>query len=179
MRILAENTSAVLIDIQEKLLPVMHEKEMLEKNCAILIQGLKALSIPLIITQQYTKRLGDTIASLKALTNESAIDKMAFSCCDEPKFLEELEKYDRENVLVFGIESHVCVLQTAMDLTEAGYQVIVVTDCITSRKECDKEIALTRLQYEGAILTTYESILLELCRVSGTEQFKVISGLIK
>lgn len=180
MRILKENTAALIIDIQEKLFPHIDQHAALEKNTKILIEGLKAIEIPLLITQQYTKGLGTTIASLQESIGEiEHIEKMAFSCCDDENFMVELHKLNKKNVIVAGIEAHVCVLQTTIDLVENGFTPIVIADCISSRNANNKNIALERMQKEGAIISSYESILFELCRYSGNETFKTISKLVK
>jgi hypothetical protein len=180
MRILKERTAALIIDFQGKLFPFIHENEMLLKNVPILIQGLKVLGIPLFVTEQYVKGLGSTVEPIAIhLENIKRIEKAAFSCCDEPRLMEGIAVSARENIIIAGIESHVCVLQTVVDLIRNGYHPVVVEDCISSRKENDKKMALERMKKEGAIITTYESILFELLRYSGTEQFKAISKLVK
>jgi nicotinamidase-related amidase len=180
MRILKEKTIAIFIDIQEKLFPHMQELDQLEQNLITLAAGLKVLEIPFLVTEQYPKGLGYTILPLKMVFGEySAIEKMAFSCCDEPQFANVLNTSGRKNVILCGIETHVCVLQTALDLLQAGYQPIVIEDCVSSRKLSDKHTAIGRLQQEGVIITSLESILFELTRYSGTDTFKVISKLVK
>lgn len=180
MRILSENTTGLFIDIQDRLFPHIHEKDQLEQNLITLSAGLKILEIPLIITEQYTKGLGFTILPLKmALGEYSSIEKTAFSCCDEPQFLNTLKTTGRKNVILCGIETHVCVLQTVLDLLQAGYQPVVIEDCVSSRKLSDKLIAIERMRQEGAIISSLESILFELTRFSGTETFKAISKLVK
>ena len=176
MRIKAEKTIALVIDYQEKLVPAMHESEELIHNACILLEGLKILGVPMVVTQQYTKGLGMTVDTVKdAVGSETYVDKIAFSAYDDVK--EKLA--EKEFVLVCGIESHICVLQTILDLKENGYIPILVTDCVASRKEKDKKIALRRAREEGAILTTYESVLFELLKVAGTETSKRIQKLIR
>ena len=180
MRILCDKTVALVIDFQERLFPFIHENELLLKNVPVLIKGLKILNIPFLITEQYVQGLGSTVQPIAAcLEGVTRIEKSTFSCCDEPKFMLELASSAMENVIVMGIESHVCVLQTVIDLIRNGYRPIVVEDCISSRKENDKRIAIGRMRKEGAFITTYESILFELLRVSGTAEFKSISKLVK
>lgn len=180
MRLLQNKTSAVIIDIQERLFPHIHEHELLEKKCQILISGLQILSIPITVTQQYTRGLGETIRPLKELLAESEpLEKMTFSCCGIDSFSDRLKSMNRKNVILAGIETHVCVLQTALDLIEQGYQPVLVEDCVSSRNQNDKAQAVARMRSEGVIITTLESVLFELCRVSGTEEFKAISRLVK
>ncbi len=180
MRILKERTAAIIIDVQERLFPFIHENEQLTKNLSILIQGLKALGIQIFVTEQYVKGLGPTIEPVALLLHQQArVEKMAFSCCDEPRVLEGIAVSGKENIIVAGIESHVCVLQTVLDLKRNGYHPVVVEDCVSSRNPNDKRIAIERMRQEGAIITTYESLLFELLRYSGTEQFRAISKLVK
>ena len=122
MRILRENTIGLVIDIQERLVSVMEESEQLVENCSKLIQGLQILGLPLLVTQQYTKGLGETIDEIKSLIPDfQYIEKKDFSCLDEPVFAEKLALSGAKNVIICGIESHVCVLQTALDLKASGY----------------------------------------------------------
>ena len=181
MRIKLEDTLALIIDYQDKIVPAMNKKEELLQNTQKLIEGLKILGVPSIVSQQYTKGLGMTIPEIKELYGEefSYFDKKTFSCMDDADISEKLASSNKKNIIVCGIEAHVCVLQTVIDLISAGYNVILVEDCISSRKKHDKKIALQRMQSEGAILSTYESILFELTRVSGTDTFKQISRLVK
>jgi hypothetical protein len=180
MRIQHDDSVGIFIDIQEKLFPVMFDPSTLEKNVSILLKGLDVLQVPNIITQQYTKGLGDTIPSLReSCKHFSYIEKKTFSCCDEPEFMSRLTTFRKKYVIIAGIEAHVCILQTVIDLLDRQYTPVIVTDCISSRKDHDKAAAINRFISEGAIVTTYESILFELCRVSGTDEFKKISGLIK
>jgi hypothetical protein len=158
----------------------MQEREQLEQNLVTLAAGLKVLEIPMLVTEQYTKGLGFTILPLKnALGDYSSIEKIAFSCCDEPQFSKALSVTGKKNVILCGIETHVCVLQTAIDLLQAGYQPVVIEDCVSSRKLSDKNTAIERMRQEGVIISSLESILFELTRYSGTETFKAISKLVK
>jgi nicotinamidase-related amidase len=180
MRILSDGTLSVIIDVQERLFPHMAEGELLKKNLLILIEGLKVLDIPVLLTQQYTRGLGPSLSEIAvALPAVSPIEKMTFSCCGEPVFMLELEKNRRKTVLLAGIETHVCVLQTALDLFAAGYQPVVIKDCVSSRKLIDKETSLARMFQEGVLFTTVESVLFELTRTSGNDTFKAISKLVK
>lgn len=180
MRIKPNEAVAVIVDVQERLFPHIHESERLAQNMVTLIKGLQLLEIPLLMTQQYTKGLGGTIpAILEVIDEQKWIEKMAFSCCGEPAFLAALRKTARKKVILLGIEAHVCVLQTAIDLLAHEFLPVVVEDCTGSRNPNNKRIAMTRIQQEGGILATYESILFELCMTSGTETFKAISRLVK
>lgn len=180
MRILKENTVGLVIDIQERLVPVMEENEQLVENCSKLIQGLQILGLPLLVTQQYTKGLGETIEEIKSVIKDfEYIEKKDFSCYDEPVVAEKLAYLGARNVIICGIESHVCVLQTAIDLKEAGYNPVVVMDCVSSRSFDDVDLAAERFRFEGIMMTSLESILFELTRSSSAPEFKEISKLVK
>lgn len=180
MRILREDCAAIIIDVQEKLFPHIFQYDDLEKHIGILIAGLQRLGIPMIVTEQYKKGLGDTISSIQEkFSSFKSIEKISFSCCDESRFLMELRRLNKKFVILAGIETHVCVLQTILDLIEMGFVPVLVSDCVSSRKEHDKLAAIERIRQEGAVITTCESVLLELCRVAGNETFKEISRLIK
>lgn len=180
MRIIAEESLALVIDIQDRLLPHMHDHEQLISNTRILLKGLHALEIPFLVTEQYRKGLGQTNTQVSEIIQTfNPMEKMTFSCCDHKEINHEIQNSGRKNIIICGIEAHVCVLQTVIDLAHQGYQPVVVEDCVSSRKTNDKEIAIHRMRHEGAIVSTYESILFELTRVSGTETFKDISRLVK
>jgi nicotinamidase-related amidase len=180
MRILKDRTAALIIDIQERLYPFIFENEILTKNVSKLIEGLKIIGIPILVTEQYVKGLGPTIEPVvNVLGTHPRIEKMSFSCCDESQVMEGIAISGKENIIIAGIESHVCILQTVVDLIQNGYHPVVVEDCVSSRNENDKRMAIERMRQEGAIITTVESILFELLRYSGTEQFKGISKLVK
>ncbi|MDL2296078.1 isochorismatase family protein [Lachnospiraceae bacterium OttesenSCG-928-E19] len=176
MKINLEQCAAVAVDYQEKLMPVMWEREALLRKSEILLSGLKALGVPTCITQQYTKGLGMTVESIyEAVGSKEYFDKIEFSCYNSIfPFIKE-----KKFVIVCGIEAHICVLQTVIDLKENGFCPILVTDCISSRSEEDKKVALIRAQEEGAILTTTESLLFELLQKAGTDTSKIIQKLIK
>lgn len=180
MRILRENSIGLVIDIQERLVPAMEENEVLVENCKKLIQGLQILGVPMLVTQQYTKGLGETIEDVKSLfTDFQYIEKKDFSCYDEPVFAEKLAVSGAKNVIICGIESHVCVLQTAIDLKAAGYTPVVVSDCVSSRSFDNLDLAAERFRHEGIMMTSFESILFELTRSAGAPGFKDISKLVK
>ena len=180
MRILKDKAVLVLIDFQERIFPAIYEHEKLTQHVPILIEGMKALEVPVIVTEQYIKGLGTTIPEIAAtIEGIERFEKASFSCCDEPGFMMELASSGKDCVIIAGIESHVCVLQTAIDLQQNGYHPVVVEDCISSRKPNDKLMAIERMRKEGVVITTYEAILFELLRYSGGETFKAISRLVK
>jgi nicotinamidase-related amidase len=180
MRIIKENTAGLIIDIQEKLFPAMSGREPLLKNCIKLIRGLQILGIPFIVTQQYTKGLGETISEI---THEipyfSYIEKRDFSCCGEPEVMDRLKELRVKNVLICGIESHVCVLQTALDLKESGFEPVIILDAVSSRFESNLKLARERFRHEGIMMTSVESVLFEMTRSSSAPEFKAISNIVK
>lgn len=176
MRIIREEAAAVVIDYQEKLVPAMHKKEELIRNSQILLKGLKILGVPMCVTQQYTKGLGMTVSEIQEAAGTKAyLDKISFSTADVIAEQVQGKKY----VILCGIEAHICVLQTLIDLKAKGYVPVLVEDCISSRKKNDKKMAIKRAIQEGAIVTTYEAVLFELLKEAGTEESKAIQRLIK
>ena len=180
MRIKAEDSLFCLVDVQERLYPHVTNKEEIEKNLITLVKGLKVLSIPFIVNEQYKKGIGETIPSLKELVYDYPhFEKTTFSCCQNEPTMEAIKADDNKVVIVAGIETHVCVLQTCIDLLEGGFEVVLVTDCCTSRKQNDTDMAITRLVQAGVIPTTYESLLFELTLNAKNPCFKEISSLVK
>ena len=175
-----EDTLAVFIDFQEKLMPAMYHKEELQDKVCRLAKGLGVLGIPHIVTQQYTKGIGETIPEVaEAIGEFEAIDKTTFSCMSHVDFINQLEIAARRNIVVCGIEAHICVQQTVEQLLEEGYNVYIPVDCISSRSQNDFLWAAERMEKAGAIMTTYESILYELLKDSKAEGFREISKIVK
>lgn len=180
MRITSENSVGVVIDLQERLLPHMDNAENLLERCRIFIQGLKILSLPILFTEQYPQGLGKTVQPVAVeISGEDIIEKRAFSCYDEVNFATCLSESNRKTVLIAGIETHVCVLQTVLDLLENDYLPIVVADCVSSRNGSDREIALRRIEREGGYITSTESLLFEIMKSSHHQRFREISRLVK
>ena len=180
MRIKCNDSLCLIIDIQERLFPHMACKEDLLRNTLVLLEGLKVLKVPVIFTEQYRKGLGPTIPEIiSAADSFMPLEKSSFSCMDDKGIREALKNAGKKFVILAGIESHVCVLQTAIDLLEQGYVPVIVEDCVSSRHKASKETALRRLVQAGAVPATAETILFELLRYSGTEDFKKISRIIK
>jgi len=141
---------------------------------------LKVLGVPFIVNEQYKKGIGETIPSLKELVETySSYEKTTFSCCQNDETMKAIKNTNKKTVIVAGIETHVCVLQTCIDLLENGFKVVLVTDCCSSRKENDTKFAIKRLIQAGVIPTTYESILFELTLDAKNPCFKEISSLVK
>jgi len=172
-------TALLFIDIQERLLKVMQRHETLVENTLKLIRGSKVLNLPVYYTEQYPKGLGETAALLKEELDGNAIQKMSFSCGGAGDLFEEFKQKGYSQIVICGIESHVCVQQTVLDLLANDFQVNVAADAVSSRKDIDYSIALDRMKANGAEVTTTESILFELLNVCGTDEFKAISKLVK
>lgn len=180
MAMTLDNTLVLLVDIQERLLPHIHENEELLNRMKILLQGVKTLELPLIVNEQYKKGLGETVEPLRKILGEyNGYEKVTFSCCKNETTLDEIKKLDKKYVVLFGIETHICVQQTALDLLENGFQPVLIADCVGSRKPKDTEIALARMTQAGVILTTYESFLFEVLTNAKHEKFKEISKIVK
>jgi len=175
-----ENTVLVVVDVQTKLLNVMHEKDDLLANLKKLVHGVQVLEVPIIWNEQYPQGLGSTVPELAELMGEeTALPKVCFSCYQNPEFVTKLEALGRKQVLLCGIEAHICVYQTALELQANGYEVEVVTDAISSRALSNKEIAITKLDRKGIGLTSTEMALFELLAVAKGDQFKAINRIVK
>ena len=180
MKIKVEDALFCLVDVQEKLFPYMVNKDVIEQNLITLIKGLKIHGLPFIINEQYKKGIGETIPSLRELVeNDSHFEKTTFSCCANEPTMEAIKSSGKKVVIVAGIETHVCVLQTCLDLLDAGFQPVLVTDCVSSREQYNTIMAIERLVQAGVIPTTYESLLFELTVNAKNPNFKAISALVK
>jgi nicotinamidase-related amidase len=174
------NCCLVIVDVQGKLAQLMTGKESLIKNIQILVQGAEILDVPILWCQQVPEALGPTVPEIaELLTGVEPINKPSFSCCGQERFNAELNALGREQVLLCGIEAHVCVYQTAMDLMEGGLDITVVADAVSSRAEQNKQIALTRLSAEGARISSTEMALFELLKTAKHPQFRQIARLVK
>lgn len=181
-RIARENTQAMLIDVQERLAPHIYDNENIVKKIITLVKGLQALDIPVMLNEQYKKGLGDTLPEILEVLegdNAKSFEKVTFSACDNDDSWNYLAQQNRSIVLLFGTEAHVCVMQTALDLLDNGMQPVIIADAVGSRFPYDKKQAIRRIRRAGAVITTVESILFELCRSSKDPAFKTISNLIK
>ena len=180
MRIYAEDTAALIIDFQEKLVPAIANNEEIVAKSATFVAGLKELGVPMAVTQQYTKGLGDTVAPIKeALGEFTHIEKMSFSAMGCEEFVAWVKAQGKKTILVCGVEAHICVLQSIIDLLGEGFRVFIVADCVGSRMVYNKEYAIQRATQEGAYVTTCEGALYEMVQGAGTPHFKAISKLTK
>ncbi len=177
-----DRACVMVIDVQEKLLPLIRGHEAIVASIRKLLDGVRVFELPLLATEQYRKGLGSTHPTVaEGLTANRAIviEKPTFSACGEPTIRDALREMDRPLVLVCGIEAHVCVQQTALDLRASGYDVFVCADAVGSRGRVDYEMALTRMGQEGVTVTTVESALFELCNRCDTQRFKAMLEVIK
>jgi len=180
MRLHRADCIAIVVDTQERLFPHIDGRDELAAGMGKLVRGLQALEVPLLLVQQYTRGLGETIEPIRVLLEGCPrYEKITFSCCGEPALLEALRRSGRTVVILAGIEAHVCVLQSAVDLQAEGFLPVVVEDCVSSRRPLDRRVALERMRQEGARVTTAESLLFELLERAGTDTFKEISRLLK
>ncbi|MCW3134914.1 MAG: hydrolase [Methanophagales archaeon] len=174
-----DDTGLVVIDLQEKFLPVIPNIKEVISNAEKVIRTFKILKMPIMITEQYPKGLGKTVESISKLIETEPIEKISFSCFGEEKFLESIEKLNIKNLVLLGIESHVCVLNTAIDAIKRGYVPYVVVDATSSRKKIDYETSVKRMMQEKIYLTTTEILFFQLLKKAGTPEFKEISKIIK
>jgi nicotinamidase-related amidase len=170
----------VIIDIQGNLAQAMYDKENLFANAVKLIKGFKAFNLPIIFTEQTPQKLGQTIPQIAAeLEGIKPIAKETFSCWADVHFREQLEALSRRHVVLLGIESHVCVYQTALDLISNGYNIHLVADAVSSRTKENREIGLDAMKSAGAHLASTEMVLFELLRTAADPKFKEIFKIVK
>jgi nicotinamidase-related amidase len=174
----AGDTGLLVIDVQEKLMPLIPDAAKVIRNIAFLIDAARVLEMPVQATEQYPKGLGPTVPELARRLPQRP-DKVAFSCCAIPSVVDNFRRAARPKLLLAGIETHVCVQQTALDLLALNFRVYVPADGVASRHALDHERALRRLENAGAIVTTCESAVFEWIGAAGTPQFKEISRLVQ
>ncbi|SES68185.1 hydrolase [[Clostridium] polysaccharolyticum] len=180
MRIKLEDSIAMLVDYQEKLMPAIHNHEKVIEKTVQLLTGLKIVGCPVMFTQQYTKGLGMTVPEITETQEQFGyLEKITYSCLDTEEIRKELETHNRKTVILAGVEAHICVMQTARDLIAQGYKVCIVTDCTSSRTEADLQVGMERMKQEGVFVTSVEAVLFELLEKAGTPEFKAVSKLIK
>ena len=175
-----DNSVLVIVDIQDKLAVVMKQREKVTNNCLHLVEAAKLLNIPIIVTEQYPKGLGQTINEIReALPSYAPLEKVTFDCCRGDGFLEKIASLRKTHVILTGMETHVCVLQTCLGLLGKGYFVHMVSDAVCSRKKDDYKISRKMMRDAGAVITCTETALFQLLERAGTPEFKVISKRIK
>jgi nicotinamidase-related amidase len=175
-----ENSLMVIVDVQGKLAQLMFEKEKLFANLVRMVKGAQIIGVPILWNEQNPAGLGATIPELaELLANLQPQSKMTFSCCGNPTFAEELRRSGRRQLLLVGIEAHVCLYQTATDLLQQGFEVHIVSDAVSSRTLENKRIGVERMKALGAIITSTEMALFELLRTADHSRFREISRLVK
>lgn len=176
----ADNTALVIIDVQGKLAQIMHQRDELFTQLQVMVKGAQLMKLPIIWVEQIPDKLGTTIPELQTLlADQNPIAKNTFSACGNQAFQATLEASQCSNIMVVGIEAHICVYQTAMDLHHAGHHVEVVTDAISSRHPANKQLALEKMALAGIKMTSTEMALFELQRIAEGEQFKQLLSIIK
>jgi len=176
MRLERRSSVLCVVDVQERLVPAMADGDAVVARCRRLAEGARLLGVPTVVTEQYRKGLGPTVPSLAELL-PPPLEKLSFSCCGGQGFVESLPPAAGQVVLC-GLETHVCVAQTALDLLAEGYAVFLAVDAITSRHPLDRDVALRRLEASGAVPTTSEAILFEWCRTAADPQFQAVRKLV-
>ena len=175
-----EDTVLVIIDVQGKLAQIMYDRDTLFDNLQKIIKGAQLLNIPIIWNEQIPDKLGPTIPEIKNLLPDiQPLPKVCFSCCGNENFMQRLRDLNRNQILLVGIETHVCVYQTAVDLIDLGYEVQVVADAVSSRTLENKQIGLEKMKEYGASLTSVETALFELLKVAEGTKFKEIIKIVK
>ena len=174
-----ESTALLVIDIQERLMPVIFENGRIFDNVNKLLRGAEILGLEAIVTEQYPKGLGHTCKEVQLPEAPNIIEKVCFSCLQSDPVNDQLKLTNRKSLILSGVEAHICVLKTALDALQAGYEVHVVADAVSSRTAENKHLAVERMRQAGAFITSTEMILFMLLDKAGTDEFKGISKLIK
>ncbi len=169
----------IVVDVQEKLLPLVHGWRSVLVNIVKLVKAAKILRIPIVATEQYPKGLGRMVKELSELLEAQPLEKTTFSCFGAPGFEEEIRRLSARELIIAGIEAHVCILQTALDALRRGYRVVVPADAVGSRRELDWRIALERMRAWGVDVVTAEMLIFELLRDAARPEFKDILKLVK
>ena len=178
--LIREDTVLVIVDVQGNLAQAMHERAALLDKLTTLIQGVQILELPILWLEHVPEKLGPTVPEIAGLmSNGHPIAKCSFSGCGSMEFMEELEAVDRKQVLVAGIEAHVCVYQTAVELIRLGYEVHIVTDAVSSRTPANRALGIERMRLAGALPSSVEMALFELLRVAEGERFRRLIRLIR
>ncbi len=174
-----DETLLLIVDVQQKLINNIKDNQLLIFNIKKLISACNLLDIPIAISEQNPLKLGMTLESILADKKYPKFEKMEFSCAENNNFINYLNEYNFRNIIVCGIESHICILQTSIDLLKKGLNIIIPRDAIGSRNEIDNETAFLRLILSGSVASTTESIICELCKTSNRKEFREISKILK
>jgi nicotinamidase-related amidase len=170
----------VIVDIQERLAVAMKKREKVAENCVHLIEAAKLLDLPVVVTEQYPKGLGPTIGEIRdALATYEPLEKMTFDCCGDPAFLDRVAASGKKQIILTGMETHVCVLQTCASLLREGYTVHLVKDAVCSRTKDNFIVGIEFMRDAGAVISGTETVLFQLLEKAGTAEFKAVSKRIK
>ncbi|MDD2700984.1 MAG: hydrolase [Sideroxydans sp.] len=181
-RLQVDRSLLLVVDVQERLSAAMAQDELhrVVKNGGILLDSAHALTVPVIVTEQYVKGLGPTVAPIREKTGSATFhEKISFSCCGNEAFMSQLRRSGRDQVVVCGMETHVCVQQTVLDLLQEGFVVHVVSDAVMSRASANRDTALGVMTLAGAVPASTESVVFQWLKVAGTDVFKQVSKLVK
>lgn len=180
-RLRREEAALFVVDVQEKLMPFIFERERVVRHSTLLIEAAKVLGLPIVVTEQYPKGLGVTLPEIQQALGEfyKPIEKMTFSGCGVPSGREAVQATGRKQWLIIGIESHVCVVQTVLDILEMGLETYVAADAVSSRAESNYRIGIERMRDAGAVVTSAEMAIYEMLREAGTEEFRAILKLVR
>lgn len=174
-----KKTAFMVIDIQERLMPVIYERDRVFANVNRLIKGANILKIPCLVTEQYPKGLGNTCKEIELPADQHIIEKISFSCLLSDTVNDQLQQLHIRSLVLCGVEAHICVLKTALDALKEGYEVHVVADAVSSRTVENYQLALERMRQSGVYIASTEMILFQLLDEAGTDEFKAISQLVK
>lgn len=177
-----ERSTLLVVDVQERLAPAVRDGDSVLARVGILLDAARRLGVPAVVSEQYPKGLGHTVGALASRLDGPGVEviaKTAFSCAREPRLIEALDAKGRPQVVLCGLETHVCVLQTALDLQERGYAVHVAADAVASRDPARRDLGLARMRHAGCTVVDSEMVVFEWLGAAGTDEFKEVSRLIK
>ena len=177
MKVKPDDCVFLIIDVQDRLIETISEHDKIVLNIVDLIKAAEVLGVPVLGTEQ--EKLGETVAEIKPLLSGPVFRKLIFSCCGSTEFMTRLKQIGKRTIIVCGIETHICVVQTVLDLIKRHYRVLVVKDATSSHAAIDKETAMERMKGSGATITTTEAVIYELTERAGTEEFRKILEIIK
>lgn len=173
------DTALLVIDIQERLMPVIHDPTMIFENTNRLLKGAEVLNLPVLVSEQYPKGLLHTCPEIDLSADHALFEKICFSCIQSDPVVDKLRSLEIKSLIVCGVEAHICVLKTVLDALEHGFEVHVVADAVSSRTPENRQLALDRMRQSGAFIVSTEMLLFQLIDIAGNPTFKQISGIIK
>lgn len=181
LKLKSDDAFLCVVDVQEKLIPAMGNSEEVLRRLQVLLGGCSTLELPFVVTEQYPKGLGSTVPAIREIFPEgtAVLEKNSFSCFGAPEFENSISSLNRKTMILCGVESHVCVFQTALDALEKGFEVILIEDCIDSRHSSDKTTALKYLRHAGVHILSSEMTLFMLMKDSRHPAFKTVSKLVR